>query len=91
MNNNYVFQRLIATFDLSRNHDLINKVFKLAGHRQDINKSLVKSWRTHDVNNRNYKPMPDDALILFFNGLQEAGKEGLIGIYISETDNDEST
>ena len=88
MNNNYVFQRLISTFDLSRNHELINKIFKLGGQRQELNKSIIKSWRTHDVLNRNYRAMPDDTLIMFIDGIQQASKEGLIVIYISEVDDD---
>lgn len=88
MNNNYIFQRLISTFDLSRNHALINKVFELGGQRQELNKSIVKSWRTHDALNRNYRAMPDDALIIFIDGLQQASKDGLITIYLSENSDD---
>lgn len=88
MNNNYIFQRLISTFDLSRNHELLNKIFEFGGQRQELNKSLIKSWRTHDITNRNYNPMPDDALIIFMNGIQQASKDGVIVIYISEADND---
>ena len=88
MNNNYIFQRLISTFDLSRNHELLNKIFEIGGQRQEINKSLIKSWRTHDMSNRNYKPMPDDALIMFIDGIQQANKDRLITIYISEDNHD---
>ena len=88
MNNNYIFQRLISTFDLSRNHNLINKVFELGGQRQELNKSIIKSWRTHDALNRNYRTMPDDALVMFIDGMQQASKDGLITIYIDEVAND---
>ena len=87
MNNNYIFQRLLATFDLSRNHELTAKVFELGGQRSAVSKSLVKAWRTHDVSSRYYKPMRDDALNSFLDGLQEASKQGLITIYLSEADN----
>jgi len=83
VNNNYVFQRLLSTFDLSRNHDLTNKVFELGGQRQELNKSIIKSWRTHDEMNRNYRAMPDDALKIFIDGIQQAGKDGLIVIHIN--------
>lgn len=86
MNNNYIFQRLLSTFDLSRNHELTNKIFELGGQRQELNKSIVKSWRTHDVLNRNYRPMPDDALKIFIDGIQESSKQGLITIYLREND-----
>lgn len=88
MNNNYIFQRLIATFDLSRNHDLLNRIFELGGQRQELNKSVIKSWRTHDPVNRNYRPMPDDALKIFIDGVQEASKQGVITVYLSEGNND---
>jgi len=81
--NNYIFQRLLSTFDLSRNHELTAKVFELGGQRSEVSKSLVKSWRTHDVTNRHYKPMRDDALDMFLDGLQEASKQGLITIHIN--------
>lgn len=88
MNNNYIFQRLLATFDLSRNHELTAKMFELGGQRSAVSKSLVKSWRTHDVSSRHYKPMRDDALNSFLSGLQEASKQGLITIYLSESSDD---
>lgn len=88
MNNNYVFQRLLSTFDLSRNHELTAKVFELGGQHSEVSKSLVKAWRTHDVSSRHYKPMRDDALDSFLSGLQEASKQGLITIYLSESGND---
>ena len=88
MRNNYIFQRLLATFDLSRNHELTAKVFELGGQRSAVSKSLVKAWRTHDVSSRHYKPMRDDALNSFLSGLQEASKRGLITIYLNEVDND---
>ena len=82
MTNNYIFQRLLATFDLSRDHDLINEMFALGGHRQTLNKSLVKSWKTHNIENKCYRPMPDDALICFLDGIQQATiDERLILIY----------
>lgn len=86
MNNNYIFQRLLSTFDLSRNHELTNKIFELGGQRQELNKSIIKSWRTHDVLNRNYRQMPDDALKIFIDGIQESSKQGLITIYLREND-----
>jgi uncharacterized protein YehS (DUF1456 family) len=88
MNNNYVFQRLLATFDLSRNHDLTAKVFELGGQRSEVSKSLVKSWRTHDINSKHYKPMRDDTLKIFLDGIQQASKDGLITIYLSEVGDD---
>lgn len=84
MTNNYIFQRLLATFDLSRNHGLTAKVFELGGTRSEVTKSLVKSWRTHDTDNRNYRPMPDKALDSFIDGIQQANKDGLITIYLSK-------
>jgi len=86
MNNNYIFQRLIATFDLSRNHELVAKIFELGGQRSEVTKSLVKSWRTHEVGNRNYRPMRDEALVSFIDGIQDATKSGLIVIYTSDND-----
>lgn len=86
MNNNYIFQRLLATFDLSRNHELTAKVFELGGQRSEVSKSLVKAWRTHDVSSKHYRPMRDEALNSFLDGLQEASKQGLITIYINEVD-----
>lgn len=88
MRNNYIFQRLLSTFDLSRNHYLTAKVFELGGQRSEVSKSLVKSWRTHDVSSRHYKTMRDDALNIFLDGLQEASKQGLITIYLSENSDD---
>lgn len=88
MNNNYIFQRLLATFDLSRNHNLTAKVFELGGQRSEVSKSLVKAWRTHDVSSNHYRPMRDDTLNMFIDGLQAATKQGLITIYLSEV-NDE--
>ena len=87
MNNNYIFQRFLATFDLSRNHELTAKVFELGGQRSEVSKSLVKAWRTHDVSSKHYRPMRDDALNTFLDGLQEASKRGLINIYLNEVDN----
>lgn len=87
MNNNYIFQRLLATFDLSRNHEMTAKVFELGGQRSAVSKSLVKAWRTHDVSSKHYRPMRDDALNSFLDGLQEASKQGLITIYLNEVDN----
>lgn len=88
MRNNYIFQRLLATFDLSRNHELTARVFDLGGQHNEVSKSLVKAWRTHDVNSKHYRPMRDDALNMFLDGLQEASKQGLITIYLSENDDD---
>ena len=88
MNNNYIFQRLLATFDLSRNHEMTAKVFELGGQRSEVSKSLVKAWRTHDVSSKHYRPMRDDALNSFLDGLQEASKQGLITIYLKEAGND---
>ena len=88
MRNNYIFQRLLATFDLSRNHELTTKVFALGGQRSEVSKSLVKAWRTHDVSSSHYRPMRDDTLNMFLDGLQEASKQGLITIYLSENKND---
>lgn len=88
MTNNYIFQRLLSTLDLSRNHDLTAKVFELGGQRQAVTRSLVKSWRTHDRDSRHFKHMPDSALDMFFNGLQEASRQGLITIYLSEIGNE---
>jgi len=85
VNNNYIFQRLISTFNLSRNHELVAKIFELGGQRSEVTKSLVKSWRTHDVSSRNYRPMRDEALVSFIDGIQQANKDGLIAIYISDT------
>jgi len=87
MRNNYIFQRLLATFDLSRNYELTAKVFELGGQRSAVSKTLVKAWRTHDASSRYYKPMRDDALNSFLDGLQEASKQGLITIYLGEVDN----
>lgn len=86
MRNNYVFQRILATFDLSRNHELTAKVFELGGQRSEVSKSLVKAWRTHDVSSNHYRPMRDDTLNTFLDGLQEASKQGLITIYLREND-----
>lgn len=83
MNNNYIFHRLIATFDLSRNHELVANIFELGGQRSEVTKSLVKSWRTHDVSSKHYRAMPDDTLKMFINGIQQASKDGLITIYIN--------
>ena len=83
MNNNYIFQRLLATFDLSRNHELTAKVFELGGQRSEVTKSLVKSWRTHDVSSKHYRAMPDDTLKMFIDSIQQASKDGLITIYIN--------
>lgn len=84
MSNNYIFQRLLATFDLSRNHELTVKVFALGGQRSEVSKSLVKAWRTHDVSSKHYRPMRDDALNSFLDGIQQASKDGLITIYIND-------
>lgn len=84
MSNNYTFQRLLATFDLSRNHDLINHIFELGGQHKELSKSSIKAWRTHDASNRNYRPMPDGALNNFFDGLQAASISGIITIYLDE-------
>lgn len=75
-------------FDLSRNHDLTAKVFELGGQRQAVTKSLIKSWRTHDRESRHFKPMPDNAMQIFLDGLQEASKQKLITIYLSGVDDD---
>lgn len=88
MRNNYIFQRLLATFDLSRNHELTAKVFELGGQHSEVSKSLVKAWRTHDTQSRHYKPMRDDALDMFLDGLQEASKQGLITIYLRGNSDD---
>lgn len=84
MSNNYIFQRLLATFDLSRNHELTAKIFELGGQRSEVSKSLVKAWRTHDVSSKHYRPMRDDALNSFLDGIQQASKDGLITIYIND-------
>lgn len=84
MNNNYIFQRLLSTFDLSRNHELTAKIFELGGQRSEVSKSLVKAWRTHDVSSKHYRPMRDDALNSFLDGIQQASKDGLITIYIND-------
>lgn len=88
MRNNYIFQRLLATFDLSRNHEMTAKVFELGGQHSEVTKSLVKSWRTHDVSSKHYRAMRDDALNMFLDGLQEASKQGLITIYLRESSDD---
>ncbi|UNU74085.1 DUF1456 family protein [Moraxella nasovis] len=80
MNNNYVFNRLLTTLNLHRNHDMTAKIFKLGGTHSEITKSLVKSWRISDEQNRLYRPMLDKTLISFFDGLQQASKDELIDI-----------
>lgn len=84
MTNNYIFQRLLSTFDLSRSPDTLRAVFKLGGQRQELSGSLIKSWRTHDLTSRHHRPMPDSAMQIFLDGLQEASKSGLIKIELND-------
>ena len=80
MNNNYVFNRLLTTLNLHRNHELIEQIFKLGGNQAPITKSLIKAWRLDDTQNRLYRAMPDKSLIAFFDGIQEASKREIIDI-----------
>ena len=59
---------------------MIATIFKLGGTHSEITKSLVRRWRIDEKKHRLYKAMPDKALISFFDGLQQASKDGLIDI-----------
>lgn len=80
MNNNYVFNRLLTTLNLHRNHEMTATIFRLGGTHSEITKSLVRCWRIDEEQHRLYKPMPDKTLISFFDGLQQASKDELIDI-----------
>lgn len=82
MHKNQIFNSLLHLSGIANDTDQIISLMENAGHQISINQ--LRDWR-RGVNSRNFRPVPDYALVVIFDYLFEQ-KRNSEGVKVSKED-----